>query len=106
MNSGASGTAATRLEAFFIKGGTYASGTYPDIDALFAEQADVPDRVRRQSILHRIQQLVHERTICAPLWHSAILNGLGPRVEEAALGLIPGHPFAGPYDDIRLKNGG
>src|SRR5438128_2034461 len=33
--SGAFGNAATRLEAYAVKGGTYAYGNYPDIDALF-----------------------------------------------------------------------
>ena len=33
--SGAFGNAATRLEAFVVQGGTYAYGSYPDIDALF-----------------------------------------------------------------------
>ncbi len=30
--SGAFGNAATRLEAFVVKGGTYAYGNYPEID--------------------------------------------------------------------------
>src|SRR5207245_1111887 len=33
--SGAFGNAATRLEAFVVKGGNYAYGNYPEIDALF-----------------------------------------------------------------------
>jgi peptide/nickel transport system substrate-binding protein len=37
--SGAVGNAATRLDAFVVKGGTYVSGSYPDIDALFQQQA-------------------------------------------------------------------
>src|SRR3954447_12913249 len=37
--SGAFGNAATRLEAFYVKGGTYAYGSYPDIDAMFKLQA-------------------------------------------------------------------
>ena len=37
--SGAFGNCATRAEAFVAKGGVYAYGSYPDIDALFAEQA-------------------------------------------------------------------
>jgi peptide/nickel transport system substrate-binding protein len=36
--SGAFGNAATRLEAFVVKGGTYVYGNYPDIDALFQQQ--------------------------------------------------------------------
>src|SRR5499433_3860339 len=37
--SGAFGNAATRMEAFYVKGGTYAYGSYPDIDELFQQQA-------------------------------------------------------------------
>ena len=33
--SGAFGKAATRLAAFVVKGGPYAYGSYPDIDALY-----------------------------------------------------------------------
>ena len=35
--SAAFGNAATRLEAFAVKGGAYAYGSYPDIDALFTQ---------------------------------------------------------------------
>src|SRR5439155_1368359 len=88
--SGAFGNAATRLEAFVAAGGTYVYGSYPDIDGLFREQAAELDRKRREAILNRIQQLVHERTIYAPIWQLAFLNGVGPRVEESSLGAIPG----------------
>src|SRR5436853_323733 len=35
--SGAFGNAATRLEAMVVKGGTYAYGSYPDVDELFKQ---------------------------------------------------------------------
>src|SRR5205823_10186212 len=74
--SGAFGNAATRLEAFVVAGGTYVYGSYPDIDGLFREQAAELDRKRREAILNRIQQLVHERTIYAPIWQLGFLNGV------------------------------
>ena len=37
--SGAFGNAATRLQEFVVKGGTYAYGSYPEIDELFPLQA-------------------------------------------------------------------
>ena len=37
--SGAFGNAATRLEILAVKGGTYAYGSYPDLDELFQRQA-------------------------------------------------------------------
>jgi peptide/nickel transport system substrate-binding protein len=100
--SGAFGNAATRLEAFVAKGGAYVYGNYPDIDALFQEQASELDRTRRAATLHRIQELVHERAIYAPLWQQAVLNGVGPRVGESALGLIRGHAYSSPYEDVTL----
>jgi peptide/nickel transport system substrate-binding protein len=54
VQSGAFGNAATRLEAFVAKGGAYVYGNYPDIDALFQEQASELDRTRRDATLHRI----------------------------------------------------
>jgi peptide/nickel transport system substrate-binding protein len=100
--SGAFGNAATRLEAFVAKGGSYVYGSYPDIDALFQEQASELDRTRREATLHKIQQLVHERAIYAPLWRQAFVNGAGPRVGESGLGLIPGHGYSAPYEDVTL----
>ena len=66
--SGAFGNAATRLEAFVVKGGTYVYGSYPDIDELFQQQAVELDHKKREAILHKMQQLVYERAIFAPIW--------------------------------------
>jgi peptide/nickel transport system substrate-binding protein len=97
------GNAATRLEAFIAAGGAYVYGNYPDIDGLFGEQAAETDRKKREAILHRIQQLVHEKTMLAPIWELAFLNGVGPRVAESGLGLITGHAYSAPYEDLKLK---
>ena len=75
--SGAFGNVATRAEAFVVKGGTYAYGSYPDIDALFAEQATEMDRTKRAVLLDRLQRLVHEKNIFAPIWQNALLSGVG-----------------------------
>src|SRR5215470_13692890 len=101
--SGAFGNAATRLEAFVITDGTYVYGSYPDLDGLFREQAAETDVKRREATLQRIQQLVQERVIYAPIWQLAFLNGVGPRVGESGLGLIPGHAYSAPYEDVTLK---
>jgi peptide/nickel transport system substrate-binding protein len=101
--SGAFGNAATRLEAFVVGGGTYVYGSYPDIDGLFQEQAADVDQKRREATLHRMQQLVHERAIYAPIWQLAFLNGVGPRIEQSSLGAIPGFAYSGPYEDVKLK---
>jgi len=101
--SGAFGNAATRLEAFVIADGTYVYGSYPDLDGLFGEQAAELDSKRREVTLHKIQQLVQERTVYAPIWQLAFLNGVGPRVGESGLGLIAGHAYSAPYEDVTLK---
>ncbi len=101
--SGAFGNAATRIEAFVAAGGTYVYGSYPDIDGLFRDQAGETDAKRREATLHRIQQLIHEKVIMAPIWLNAGLVGLGPRVEEAGIGLIAGYAFSAPYEDVKLK---
>src|SRR5262245_8036296 len=101
-SSGAFGNAATRLEAFVVKGGTYVYGSYPDLDALFQSQASELDAVKRGVLLDKIQQLVSERTIYAHLWQLAFLNGAGPRVGESGLGLIAGHAYSAPYEDVTL----
>ena len=101
--SGAFGNAATRLEAFVAAGGTYVYGSYGDIDGLFQEQAGELDPKRREATLHRIQQLIHEKVMIAPIWLNAGLGGLGPRVEESGIGVIPGYAFSAPYEDVKLK---
>jgi peptide/nickel transport system substrate-binding protein len=100
--SGAFGNTATRLESFVAKGGTYVYGSYPDIDALFQQQESELDAKKRAAMLDKIQQLVHERTIYAHLWQLAFLNGAGPRVGESGLGLIAGHAYSAPYEDVTL----
>jgi peptide/nickel transport system substrate-binding protein len=103
--AGAFGSAATRLEILAVKGGAFSYGSYPDIDALFQQQAGELDRTRREAILHKMQQIVHERVIYAPIWQLAFLNAMGPRIADPALGLIDGHPYTSPYEDLRLKSG-
>ena len=85
----AQGNAATRLEAFAVTGGYYADGGYPDIDALFQQQATERDREKREAFLHQIQRRVHERVMFAPIMEPASLHAVGPRVAEAAIGITP-----------------
>ena len=103
MASAAAGTAATRLEAFVAANGIYTYGSYPDIEALIQQQAGERDRKRRETTLHRIQQLIHERAMFGPIWEIAAIQGYGSRVAEPALGLITGFPWSAPYEELRLK---
>jgi peptide/nickel transport system substrate-binding protein len=101
---GAFGNAATRLEAQVVTGGVFVYGSYPDIDALYQEQAVELNRTKREGILHMMQQIVYERTIYAPIWQLAFINGVGPRVGESGFGLIAGFPYTAPYEDLTLKS--
>jgi len=97
------GNAATRFEAYVVKGGPFVYGSYPDIDALYEQQAVELDHKKREAILQKMQQLLYERTIFAPIWQLAFLNGVGPRVGESGFGLIARFPYTAPYEDITLK---
>ena len=100
--SGASGNAATRVEAFIASTGAYAYGGYPDIDALFQQQAGERDRATREALLHRIQQLTVERVMFAPIMDFRALHGIGPRVADHTINAIPMYPFPA-YEDLQLK---
>jgi peptide/nickel transport system substrate-binding protein len=101
--SGAPGNASARIESFVISTSPYASGGYPDVDDLFRQQAQERDRKKREVLLHQIQRLMHERIMFAGIFEPATLHGVGPRVEEPAIGLNPLLYFAAPYEDMRLR---
>ena len=103
LASATAGNAVTRLDAFVAAGGVYTYGTYPDIEGLIQEQAVERDRKRREATLLRIQQLMHERVMFAPIWEIATIQGIGPRVAEPALGLITGFAWSAPFEELRLK---
>jgi peptide/nickel transport system substrate-binding protein len=100
--AGISGNAATRVEAFMYSKGTHAYGGYPDLDALFEQQARERDRAKREALLHRIQQITIERAMFAPIYDLRGLIGVGPRIAEHTINSIPLHPFAA-LEDVRLK---
>jgi peptide/nickel transport system substrate-binding protein len=101
VGSAAAGNAATRIEAFVISSGIRSYGGYPDIDGLFRDQSTEMDRKRRETMLHKIQQLMHERAMFAPIVEPALLIGVGPRLAE--MPTITGHPYLSPYEDLKLK---
>jgi peptide/nickel transport system substrate-binding protein len=101
--TGAAGNAAARLEPFVTKNGIYAYGTSPDLEDLFVRQARELDRKQREAILHQLQKAVADRVLTAPIFQQAFIWGVGPRVEEAAAGLIQGYAYVGPAEDLKLK---
>ena len=100
---GPAGNAATRLAILAVKGGPYTAGVVPEVQDLFERQAREPDRKKREEMLHQIQRILHAKRIFAPIWENGFIRGVGPRVEEPALALIPAFPYSAPYEDVRLK---
>jgi peptide/nickel transport system substrate-binding protein len=101
--AGGLGNAASRVQNYYAKDGTYTWGSHPDMEDLYVQQARELDPKRREAILHQIQKLAHERVMQAPLWELGFLNAIGARVEESGLGLISYHPYSAPYEDLKLK---
>ena len=102
-SSGAFGNAATRLEAFVAAGRRLRLRQGTRISTASSRSRPGGQPKRREATLQRIQQLVHDKTVYAPIWELAFLNGVGPRVRESGLGLIAGHAYSAPYEDIALK---
>jgi len=100
---GVAGNAATRLQLIAVPGGPYVSGVLPEVQDLFDRQSRELDRRKREELLHQIQKVLYERAIFAPIWENGFIRGVGPRVEEPALALIPSYPYSAPYEDLRLK---
>ena len=96
------GNAVTRIERHMISSGDFAFGSYPEIDDLFRQQMREPDRARRETLLHAIQRIAHERVMFAPIWQAAQLNAVRARIEQPGIGLIEYLPYSAPYEDLRL----
>ena len=58
---------------------------------------------QREALLHKIQQKVYDEAYFLPIWQLGFLCVTGPRVAVSGLGLIPGHIYSAPYEDVRLK---
>ena len=100
---GAGGNAATRIEGLATKGGMFAYGVLPEVEDLFQRQARELDRRKREELLHQIQKILFERVVFAPIWENGFIRGVGPRVQEGSLELIPAFPYSAPMEDVRLK---
>jgi peptide/nickel transport system substrate-binding protein len=54
-------------------------------------------------MLHRVQQLIHEKVMYLPIWQLSLLQAHGPRIAESGLGLIADYPWSAPYEELKLK---
>jgi peptide/nickel transport system substrate-binding protein len=97
------GNASSRMSEIVPAEGSFAYGAYPDIEALYRQQARETDRKKREAMLHQIQRELHERVRFAGIYDYIWPSGVGPRVADPALMLIDPYPWAAPVEDIRLK---
>ncbi len=97
------GNAASRMAETVPSDGAFAYGGYPDVDALYKQQAREPDRKKREALLRQIQQVLHERVRFGPIYDYIWPSGVGPRVEDPALMLIDPYPWSAPLEEVRLK---
>jgi peptide/nickel transport system substrate-binding protein len=100
---GTAGNAATRIQALATTGGQYAMGVLPEVQDLYERQARELDRKKREEMLHQIQRIISDKVVFAPIWENGFIRGVGPRMEEPALALVPYFPYSAPYEDVRLK---
>jgi len=97
------GNAASRMSETVPSDGSFAYGGYPDIDALFKQQARETDRKKREAMLHQIQRLLHERVRFGPIYDYIWPSGVSTKVVEPALMLIDPYPWSAPVEDVRVK---
>ena len=70
---------------------------------MFPLQASEPDYAKRTAILHKMQYLLHERTMYVSVWQLAFITGVGPLVDQSGIGPIKGYVFTAPYEGMTLK---
>jgi peptide/nickel transport system substrate-binding protein len=97
------GNAASRLSETLPSEGSYAYGAYPDIEALYKQQARETDKKKRQALLHQIQQMIYDRVRWAPIYDYIWPSGVGARVANPALMMIDPYPWSAPLEEVRLK---
>jgi hypothetical protein len=70
---------------------------------MFLHQSRERDPAKREAILKAIQQLTIDRVMYAPIMDLRGLIGIGPRVGEHTMNVIPMYSFPS-YEDLRLKS--
>ena len=97
------GNASSRLSEILPAEGLYAYGGYPDLEALYRQQARETDKKKRQALLNQVQQMIYDRVRWGALYDYYWPSAIGPRVENPALNLIDPYPWAAPLEELKLK---
>ena len=102
--SGAFGNAATRIEAFAAAGGRVRVRQLPRHRRALPGAGGGARPKKREALLQRIQQLMHDKVMYAPIWQLAMLQRHRRRAwRSPGIGLIAEYPWAAPYEDLKLK---
>ncbi len=82
-------------------------GVHFSVAPTWLDLAETPAMIAPFLTLYAVHDAVAKpmpgKVMYAPIWKLAFINGVGPRVEESGLGLIPGHAYSAPYEDLKLK---
>src|SRR2546425_1569425 len=99
----APGNAALPTEEFGITSPPHATGGHPHLPDPFRQHGPERDRQKRETLLYQIQRLMYDRVMYGGIFEPATLHGIGPRVDEAGVGLSSQLFFTSPWEDMRLK---
>jgi len=86
-----------------VSGGLYTYTSVAEVDGLYDAQANEQNPRTRRVILDKMQQIIHERVLFAPVLEYAYLVSIGPRVEVDNLNVLPQNPYTAPYEELRLR---
>ena len=100
--SAASGSAATRIEAFFYSRGSQSFLQDPEIDEWYRQQSSERDPEKRAALLKKIQQKAYDEARFMPIWEPTLLCAVGPRVAVSGLN-AKSIAYSAPYEDVQLS---
>jgi peptide/nickel transport system substrate-binding protein len=97
------GNAASRLAETVPAEGAFAYGSFPEVDALYKQQAAETDPKKREALLHQIQKTLYDRVRFAGIYDFIWISGMSSKVEDPALMLINPYPWSAPLENVRMK---
>jgi peptide/nickel transport system substrate-binding protein len=105
--AGAPGDAASRVREYAVCKGSFSGLCTDEIDSRMTKYDASTDVNERKRLLEEAQAYLLDNYLMVPLARNVILNAAGPRLVNTptdVIGAIPQYPFAGPYEDIEVKD--
>jgi peptide/nickel transport system substrate-binding protein len=82
--------------------GSSSYGNYPDIEKVWKEYQNTIDSKKRHDLIVKVQEMIHDRTMFAPLVTTTSPAAFGPRVKGNPYKIQPLIWFTAPIEDIEL----